>query len=423
MSKQLKDMYEEVVKCNKCGYCQAVCPIFRETKFEGSVSRGRNAMMRNSIEKKVEFNPALKEYLYECLLCGRCVENCPAGVPTTDILLTARETLAKNHVPLVQQLIFNNILPYPKRLTAANRLLRIYQNSGLRWVLKKSGLIGLLGPLAKSEDVIPKITPTFRDVESKLAPNPDSPKFNVSYFLGCGTNLLKPKQAVDAVNTLRKMGCRVEIPETFCCGLPAISYGQGDVARELAKRNIDFLLKENLDYIVSDCASCSSMLKDYYKLFDENDPYFERAKQIETKILDYAQLLLKCQVKKLFSGENHVVTYHVPCHLARGLKAGKEPRKILKSIEGINYVELPEADVCCGAAGSYYVTHPELSEQVLKRKMDNIRSTGADIVVTSCPACMMQLEHGARLFKVQVKVMHLSEIINWSGPKNQKNKL
>jgi glycolate oxidase iron-sulfur subunit len=160
------------------------------------------------------------------------------------------------------------------------------------------------------------------------------------------------------------------------------------------------------------------MLKDYQKLFDKNDLYYEKANKISEKIVDYAQLLLKCKQEDLSIKEKHIVTYHVPCHLARGLKAGQEPREILKNIKGIEYIEMPEADTCCGAAGSYMVTHPDMSERVLKRKMENIRSTRADIVVTSCPMCMMQLEHGARLFKVPVKVMHMSEIVNLTEGNN-----
>lgn len=409
----LKAIYEDVAKCNKCGFCQAVCPIFRETRFEGSVARGRLALIRESIEGIIPFNNEFKETLFECLLCKHCVENCPAGVESTDILLTARATLAKDHVPLVQKLIFDHLLPYPKRVSLTNRLLRIYQNTGLRSVLKKSGLVGLLGPLAKAEDFLPEIPKTFRDLQPELTQNPKHATLKVSYFLGCGTNLLKPAEGVAAVNSLRRRGCQVEVPETFCCGLPAVTYGHGDVAKELAKKNIDILLQANSDYIVSDCASCGSALKDYPELFDPNDPCYVKAQQIAGKVVDYAQLILKLENKDSLSLESKgVVTYHVPCHLGRGLKAAEEPREILKSIRGVTFVELPEADTCCGAAGSYVVTHPELSERVLRRKMENIRDTGASVVVTSCPACMMQLEHGARLFNVPVKVLHLSEIVS-----------
>ncbi|ATW26290.1 (Fe-S)-binding protein [Candidatus Formimonas warabiya] len=407
----LESLAEALAKCSKCGDCQAVCPIYRETKKEGSVARGRNALLRFAMEEEIPFNGDFKETLYECLLCGRCAENCSAGVPTPDILLAARENLAQKDLPWGQKLIFHHLIPFPKRLMLTNRLLKIYQNTGLRYLLKKSGLIGVLGPLAKSEDVIPGIPPTFRDAQARLKENPLQPTCRVGYFLGCGTNLLKPAQGIAAVNTLRQMGCRVEIPEVFCCGLPAVTYGQGEAARELARRNMDLLQKGNYDYIVSDCASCTSMVQDYQKLFPPQDPYAATAKQMAAKIVDYAQLLLKLDPWKSLSGDGQKVTYHVPCHLARDLKAGEEPKEVLKKITGIKYVELPEADVCCGAGGSYFVTHPELAESILSRKMEQIRTTGANQVVTSCPVCLMQLEHGARIFHVPVKARHLAEIV------------
>jgi len=408
---KLQELYEEISKCNKCGFCQSVCPVFQETRIEGSVARGRLALIRETVEGQIAFDHEFKDTLYECLLCKNCVENCPGGVIGDSILLAARETMAANHIPLVQKLVFNHLLKHPKRLSLTGRLLQIYEKTGLRKAFRKTGLIGLLGPLAKSEDFLPKIANTFRDLQGGLAPNPQEANYKVSFFLGCGTNLLKPSQGFAAVNTLRKLGCFVQIPETLCCSLPAVSYGHSGVAQEMAKKNIELLLAEESDYIVSDCASCSSALKDYPKLFKEDDAYYQKALDVACKVHDYAQLTLKLSTGSWQWPKEQVVTYHVPCHLARGLKAGSEPKKLLADIKGLNYVELPEADYCCGAAGSYFITYPELSEKVLRRKMQNIKKTGASLVATSCPACVMQLERGARMINHPVKVMHIAEII------------
>lgn len=409
--KELQWIHENASKCAKCGDCQSVCPIYRETKREGSVARGKLAVLRFAAGGELPFDGELKEYIYECLMCGSCAANCSSAVPVTDIILGAKEILAQGKDPFVQQVMFQHFLPYPKRMAFTNRLLKIYQNSGLRYLLKKSGLIHVLGSVAKAEDFIPKITATFRDQEGGLRGNPEHPKLKIGYFLGCATNLLKPVQAVAAVNVLRKMDCRVEIPETFCCGLPAATYGRRELVRELAKKNIDILLKKDYEYIVSDCVSCSSQLKDYHKLFDMNDPYYHKAMNLSVKAVDFAQLVRKIDPKQNLLSENRTVTYHVPCHMARGLKAAQEPIEILKSIEGITFAELAEADTCCGAAGSYLATHPELSLAVLRRKMEHIRATGAHMVVTSCPECVMQLERGAKLFNVPIKVGHLAEMV------------
>lgn len=411
----LREIQESVSKCAKCGDCQSVCPIYRETKREGSVARGRLAILGFAAKGEIPFDGEVKENIYECLMCGSCVANCTSDVPVTDIIFAAKEIFAQEKIPLFQQFILNHFLPYPGRLVMTNRLLQIYQNSGLRYLLRKSGLINLLGPIVKAEDFIPKITSTFRDQQKKLLPNPKIPKLKVGYFLGCATNLLKPDQGRAAVDLLRKLECHVEIPEAFCCGLPVATYGQTETVRELARKNIDILLQQDFVYVVSDCVSCCSQLKDYPKLFESNDPYYEKAKQLSIKVVDFSQLLLKMDHLKELLNENPAyanqrVTYHVPCHMARGLKAAQDPIKVLKALKGIEFVELPEADTCCGAAGSYLATHPELSLAVLRRKMDHIKETGANIVVTSCPECVMQLERGACLFNVPIKVMHLAEI-------------
>lgn len=409
---KLHDLSEEVSKCNKCGFCQSVCPVFQETRIEGSVARGRLALIRETLDGQIPFNEEFKDTLYECLLCKNCVENCPAGVIGDTILLAARETMANNHIPLVQKLVFNHLLRHPRRLSLTGRLLKIYEGTGLRKALKKSGLIGVLGPMARSDDFLPKITNTFRDLQGSLPPNPETPHHRAAFFLGCGTNLLKPNEGLAAVSTLRKLGCWVDIPETLCCSLPAVSYGHSEIAREMAMKNIDILLDREVDYIVSDCASCTSMIHDYPKLFDKEALYYQKALSVAEKVLDYAQLVVKLSKNTMQWPEEQVVTYHVPCHLARGLKAGDKPQELLAGIKGMNFVKLPEADYCCGAAGSYFMTYPELSEKVLRRKMENIKNTGASLVVTSCPACVMQLERGAKMLKLPLKVMHIAEVID-----------
>jgi glycolate oxidase iron-sulfur subunit len=414
---ELQELYSTLLKCAQCGDCQRVCPAYQATKYEGWVARGRLATLRYAVEGEIPVSEDLKKQVGTCLMCKSCEANCSSKVPVTEILQATREMFARQQkMPFLDNLIFSRLLPYPGRLKLGNRLLKMYLNTGLRSLVKKTGLIGILGPMAKAEDFLPKtVGPTLRDKEEQLQPNPAKPKVNVGYFLGCGTNIVKSAQAVAAVNTLRERGCRVDIPAVVCCGLPAASYGYTEIARAMAKKNIDTLLKTGYDYITSDCVSCSSQLKHYANLFDGKDPYHEKASKIAGKVVDYAELFLKLNSTQNLSHRHQKVTYHVPCHMARGLNIVQEPQAVLQSIEGIEFVPLDEADSCCGAAGSYFVTHGDISEAILRRKMEKIQASGADIVVTSCPVCVMQLEHGAELFQVPVTVKHLAEIVDESS--------
>jgi glycolate oxidase iron-sulfur subunit len=369
-------------------------------------------MLRHAAEGDITLSDGITDRLSECLMCKSCEANCSSKVPVTELIQRAREIFAKEEkMPFMQQVMVNDILPNPGRLTMTNRLLRIYQNTGVRGLLRKSGMINMLGPLAKAEDFLPKITPTFRDKQKNTRQNPDVPKMRIGYFLGCITNIMKSNQAIAAVNTLRQMNCQVDIPATVCCGLPAASCGHTEVTKELAKKNMFLLLKDDYDYITSDCVSCSSQLKHYESLFADDPSYSKKAKEMAAKIVDYSELLLKINDLSSLSHKSTRVTYHIPCHMARGLNVVQEPQEVLKSIKGIEYVPLSEADTCCGAAGSYFATHPDMSIAILRRKMENIRESGAQVVATSCPACAMQLERGARMFNVPVTVKHLAEVV------------
>jgi glycolate oxidase iron-sulfur subunit len=369
-------------------------------------------MLRHAAEGDIALSDGITDRLSECLMCKSCEANCSSKVPVTELIQRAREIIAQEEkMPLMQQVMVNDILPNPGRVTMANRLLRMYQNTGFRSMLRKSGMINILGPLAKAENFIPKICPTFRDQQKHLRQNPNVPKLRAAYFLGCITNIMQPDHAIAAVNTLRRMNCQIDIPETVCCGLPAASCGHTEITKELAKKNMDLLLTGDYDYITSDCVSCSSQLKHYETLFADDPSYSRKAKELAAKVVDYSEILLKIADLSSLSCERTKVTYHIPCHMARGLNIVQEPQEVLKSIKGIEYVPLSEADTCCGAAGSYFATHPDMSIAILRRKMENIRESGAQVVATSCPACVMQLERGARMFNVPVTVKHLAAVV------------
>jgi glycolate oxidase iron-sulfur subunit len=214
-------------------------------------------------------------------------------------------------------------------------------------------------------------------------------------------------QSAATLRVLARNHCTVIAPkEIECCGMPARGYGRMDLVREQARRNIEVFEKYDVSTIVTDCATCGSMLKEYEHLFADDPAWAARAETFRRKVRDISEFLNEIPLEKPTGRISRKVTYHDPCHLRRGQQVWKEPRKILSLIDGLEFVELPEADWCCGSAGSQLITHYETSCGVLGRKIDHVRGTGADIVASGCPGCQMQLNAGLARSGLDVRVVH-----------------
>jgi len=222
-----------------------------------------------------------------------------------------------------------------------------------------------------------------------------------------------PQAAEATLGVLRGIGKTIHVLENCCCGLPAVSYGDRTVARELAERNMRLFADGRFDLVVTDCSSCAAFLKKYPTLFAKDDPRQAAAEAFAAAVRDLPELVASTENLSLpEQAEKVIATYHDPCHASRGQGLVDQPRQILRSIPGLQYRELPEADWCCGGAGSYALSHYELSRKVLDRKMDNLEQTGANLLVTSCPACIIHLRYGVRKRGLPVRVCHISELIS-----------
>jgi glycolate oxidase iron-sulfur subunit len=415
MNQQYKDVYEEVSKCNRCGFCQAHCPIFAITGVEKNVARGHNAHVRGLAEEKMEISPDFKDPLFECLLCKACVANCFPAVRTDKAVVAGRaEYMKRVGQPKVMKLLFHNLLPDQEKLGKYVRLLAIGKNTGLSKLARAMGILSWFGKdMGKAEGLIDKIpTPFFRQRVHKLRLEPAKVKMEVGYFVGCGFNYVLPHVSESTVGVLVDQGAKVKIADNCCCGLPAYGYGDVEAARNMARKNIEALEKLKTEVIVTECGSCSAFLKEYPELFEDDPAWKKRAEEIAKKVRAFSQFMVT-QVGELngkrLAGKK--VTYHDPCHMSRYQNITKEPRELIKKIPGITYVEMPEADRCCGAAGSYNIMHYEQSMKVLEKKMENLKKTGADILTTECPGCVIQLSYGVRKSGLPTKVMHISELI------------
>jgi len=411
----IEEHYDEIARCNRCGFCQVACPIFRATGHEAGVARGRLALLRALIEGRIEWDAELKEPLFACLLCGACTANCFPAVPTADLIVEGREQyLERVGRGKLHRLLFTHLLPHPKRLRLAARAAAFGKRTGLSKVAKALGLLRIFGrDFPRAEEIVDRFPAKALRETAPPGVLEGKGELRIGYFVGCGTDVMCPQAGQATLGVLQELGRTVEVLENCCCGLPPTSYGDRAAAIELAEKNLRLLDAERFDVIVTDCSSCAAFLKKYPTLFDEGDPRRERAAAAAARVRDVLELLSPAAGSPLdetAEGEPLVVTYHDPCHAVRGQGLTQEPREVLRSLPGVEFRELPEADWCCGGAGSYALSHYDLALKVLDRKMDNLERTGADVLVTSCPACIIQLSYGVRRRGLPVRVCHISEV-------------
>ncbi len=413
----------ELSRCNKCGYCMQSCPVYRVVRREPSVARGRIRTLRAVMDGDSDLSRPMIEPFFECLLCGACTVDCLGSVQTKELMVRARQAYhAQYGQPAIQRYIFRKLLPNPGRLTPLVRLTSLGKRTGLSSVARRLGLLRWLSPTldvaeglvatmpgAFLRDRLPRLgftSPKNTDVKLlRLEPEQATgPK--VLYFIGCGTNFQLPQTGEAGIKLLQKAGCQVTVAPNNCCGLPPWSYGDTEAARQLARQNLDLMTSLDFDLLVTECGSCSGFLKHYAELLPED----QRAKALTERTRDITELLAELSLPKPMS-KGTTVTYHDPCHLGREQEVTEQPRKLLVDVGGFELIELTESNWCCGGAGSYNISHPEMSQQVLARKLDHIAETGAEIVATACPACIIQIGYGARERGWQRPVRHVVELL------------
>jgi len=398
----------ELQKCNRCGFCQTRCPVYRVTGLEASVARGHSARLRAVLENELPLDDALRGAISECLMCRACTAECPPAIETDRIIIAARASYAAQGQPRWQRFIFRRLLANRGALRTAAKLLGLAQRTGIMSAAKLLRLFPWFRGLAAAPQMMPAPRAFLRDLVSS-----DTATKQVHYFVGCALEYALPEVGEATVEVLRACGYGVRLAENVCCGLPAYAYGDLESAAALASKNLAAL--GDADPLLTECGSCSSFLKEYPRLFAEGSPERQCAGALSARIQDSTEFLAQVELPELRSVPA-VVTYHDPCHLSRYQKLTRQPRELLRRIPGIEYRELPEADWCCGGAGSYAVAHHDRSMQILERKMRNVGATGAQILVTACPACLMQLRYGAARFDVPVEVVHLSQVLQRALP-------
>jgi glycolate oxidase iron-sulfur subunit len=403
---------EVLMKCNRCGLCQEVCPTYRVSGNEFAVARGRNRLIRMAIEGQLEFDkePEIEQFINECLLCKACETNCPSGVPTPELISQVREYYTSTKgLPIAKKIMYRGVFSHNKRIDLVRRLAKVYQKTGIKTLVRMTGVNNIFN---KADDMLPDLPKnSVRGQLPMLLKNIHQPKYKVAYFLGCSVNNFFSSIGVATIKVLQKNSCQIIVPDVNCCGAPHNSAGDQREFKRLAIKNLKELAKLDPDAIIVDCSTCGSILKEYVGLFENEPEYQKLAKQIAEKVKDISSFLIEIGFKKEMGEIKARVTYHDPCHGVRFLNVQEAPREILKSIPGIELIEMNEADMCCGGAGSYSIFYPKLSRQILSRKINNFKKTGASILATSCPACTMQLSFGMKLHELTSPVKHPVELL------------
>ncbi len=397
-------------RCNKCGACTAVCPLYQETVKEGMVARGKLALLEAVVDGALAPSQVLRQRIEDCLLCGACAQSCPSLVPTTDLFLEARAELARLlGLPLPVRL-FLFALASPALMDLGMPVVRLLQRARLPRLAE--GPVGAVFPEAMRAAVRSAPPVPRRPYRSRPLPfrtHGEGGREAVAYFAGCFMNWGYADAAEATRLVLHLGGFRVESPVVACCGMPHRVYGDATSARQLARKNVERLV--GYAAVVTDCASCGAALKEYRNLLADDPQYRERAESVSTRVFDVSEFLMSHEPPRP-QGEMPIrLTYHEPCHLGRGQGVKAQPREVLKAIPGLEYVEMKGADVCCGGAGSFCITHPGLSERVGSAKVESILATRAEAVATGCPSCISQLRALLRARGIGVRVCHPMELL------------
>ncbi|MBC7328139.1 (Fe-S)-binding protein [bacterium] len=400
----------------KCGFCRAVCPIFTEFKIEPYSPRGRIQLTKNLILGITHFNPKWHDPIFRCLICKACVEECPSGVELDRIFITARhmEVIDKS-LSWGKRIVFRYFMRARRVFPFTVILFGILQRISLIfWRYNPLRILfPLLGmPMGRS---VPLFTlKPFLTRVPEVVPAKGERRLRVAFFVGCATNYLYPRIGSSLVKVLSDLGVEVVIPKgQMCCGTPLYISGDIEGARYLAQRNIEIFSQLDVDYIVTGCASCGlSLKKEWNRLMG-----LEWAEG--KKVRDISELLKELGLPNELVELGKKVTYHDPCHLRRGQGIWEEPRELLKQVIGDDFVEMRDSDRCCGGAGSFNLFYYDTSRAVGKHKRDRVLESGAEMVATNCPSCIMQLRD---ILPKKVKVLHTVEIIEKALRKANKKK-
>lgn len=415
--------YEDYAHCVHCGLCLNHCPTYKLWGLEADSPRGRIRQIVLVDQGRLPLGDSFVKHIDQCLDCRACETACPSGVEYGKLVEAARAQIEQNYrrpffSRMTRDMVFRGLLPYPKRIAVLARLLYFYQHSGLQSIARGTGILRLLG-LADREKLLPPIDRQFFFSNlGRTYPAVGQRRARVALFAGCVAQVSFSALHEATIRVFTANGCEVVVPNgQMCCGALAAHAGVRDVARSLARTNLDVFLGGEFDAVITNAAGCGSTLKEYDHLFPAGSKEHEKARAFRAKMRDATEFLAELGISAHLATLPVKVTYQDSCHLLHGQKVREAPRKLLRSIPGLELAEMAMADYCCGSAGSYNVTETQTSLALLAEKMKHARATNAPMIVTANPGCLLQMRAGAEIHKTGQEVVHVMELLDRALPK------
>lgn len=415
--------YDELMNCTRCGFCLPSCPTYIESgNDEAHSPRGRIALMKGLVDGKIEIDEDVKRSIDMCLGCRACEPVCPSGVNFGRLLEQARDAIYqsnKQSIPtkVIRNLAFKQLFPHQNRMIGMTNLLGIYQRTGVQSLVQSVGIMKLFPETLRTmEKVLPEV-PKRRELKKRkryFAPL-QTRKKKVAFFSGCLMDTIFMKTNDATTKLLQYAGCEIVVPELqSCCGALHGHSGEMNQAREMAKRNIAAFEVEQVDYIITNAGGCGAFLNDYEHLLADDAEWSQRTRAFSMKIKDITSILVELEFDKLpLKLDEQVITYQDSCHLKNGQHTFREPRRLLRSIAGVSFVEMTDAGRCCGSAGIYNIVESEMSMRILDYKMEQSKKTKAKVIVTTNPGCLLQMKLGIEREGLtnKVRAVHIVDLL------------
>ncbi|HEX2299891.1 MAG TPA: heterodisulfide reductase-related iron-sulfur binding cluster, partial [Pseudonocardiaceae bacterium] len=385
---------ELIEDCVHCGFCLPSCPTYVLWGEEMDSPRGRIHLMKNGLEGE-PLSESMVGHFDACLGCMACVTACPSGVQYGPLLADTRAQVERRHERprrerLLREAIFR-LFPYPNRLRALRGPLALYQRSGLRRLLGRSGVRDRLpATLRTMEALVPRLT--RREKLPQRVPAVGTRRAVVGMLTGCVQDAFFPDVNAATARVLAAEGCDVVIPHgQGCCGALSQHMGRENEAISFARALIECFDAAAVDYVVVNAAGCGSAMKEYAHLLRDDPDYAARAASFVQRTRDLSELLVELGPVAPRHPLELTVAYHDACHLGHAQGIRNQPRELLRAIPGLRLTEIAEADLCCGSAGVYNLLNPGPATELGDRKARNVLATGASVLVTANPGCLMQI--------------------------------